>query len=465
MPEFVNFRSTPVASNQVAVVFVHGFAGNARKPWRRIPEFLQGMNSLRDWDLLGFGYQSNKLFDLVDLWSADPRLEEIAIMLYSRPEIAPAKYKSVTFVAHSMGGLVVQRALVKYSDLRRRTSHVVLFGTPSYGLEKATAFSFWKRQINNMAAGGPFITQLRKDWKDLELDTKAPFSFTAVAGELDQFVPPTSSLAPFPESVQRVIPGNHITMLDAQSPDHPGVQIIMEALTNQAASGPRAAAKLAVEMGRFQTLIAQLWPDHDQPNALLPAGLDDDAAVQLALALEQTGHREDAIRVLLAHKPSGTDVLGVLAGRLKRRWWLARKADDLQSARDLYQRGHDQATKKTTPDYDQASYHGINLAYLALAADHDFGAAREIAERVLVHCAKALDPGRRKWILPTEGDALLILGKSAEGLEKHQKASQQQLEAWEAQSMEEQAVRVADLCGLSLEEIKRLANFYEGEEA
>jgi len=153
-------------------------------------------------------------------------------------------------------------------------------------------------------------------------------------------------------------------------------------------------------MGRFQTLIAQLWPDHDQPNALLPAGLDDDAAVQLALALEQTGHREDAIRVLLAHKPSGTDVLGVLAGRLKRRWWLARKADDLQSARDLYQRGHDQATKKTTPDYDQASYHGINLAYLALAADHDFGAAREIAERVLVHCAKALDLGVESGSFP-----------------------------------------------------------------
>ena len=84
---------------------------------------------------------------------------------------------------------------------------------------------------------------------------------------------------------------------------------------------------------------------------------------------------------------------------------------------------------------------------------------------MLADCAKAFDPGRRKWIPPTEGDALLILGKSAEALEKHQKASQQQLEAWEAQSMEEQAVRVADLCGLSEEDIKRLANFYEGEEA
>lgn len=30
--------------------------------------------------------------------------------------------------------------------------------------------------------------------------------------------------------------------------------------------------------------------------------------------------------------------------------------------------------------------------------------------------------------------------------------------------MEEQAIRVADLCGLSEEQIKRFANFYEGEE-
>jgi len=100
MPEFVNLGSTAAASNQLAVVFVHGFAGNARKPRRRIPDFLQGMSSLGDWDLLGFGYQSNQLFDLVDLWSADPRLEEIAIVLHPRPEIAPAKCKSVTFVAH-----------------------------------------------------------------------------------------------------------------------------------------------------------------------------------------------------------------------------------------------------------------------------------------------------------------------------------------------------------------------------
>jgi hypothetical protein len=317
-----------------------------------------------------------------------------------------------------------------------------------------------------VAAGGPFVTQLRKDWKDLELDTKAPFSLTAVAGEMDEFVPPSSSLSPFPESAQRLIAGNHITMLDAQSPDHPGVQIIRNVLTGVGgAAGPRASAKFAVEMGRFRALIGQLWPDHDIPNAPLPVGLDDSAAVQLGIALEQIGRSGDAIRVLVAHKPSGSDVLGALAGRRKRRWWLRREAEDLQAARDLYQSGYDQATRKAVPDHDQAYYHGINLAYLALAGDHDFAVARRIAEQVLTHCANALDPERRRWILPTEGDALIILGNTMKGLEKHQRASQQLLAGWEAQSMEDQALRVADLCGLSEVEIQRLANFYEGEAA
>src|SRR5215471_15559315 len=125
MLEFVNFRPPSSRKYDAAVVFVHGFTGDAAKTWRRIPEFLQNMPSLQDWNLLGFGYRSGKLFDIVGLWSADAQLEEIATMLYSRPEIAPQKYKTLTLIAHSMGGLVVQRALIKYPDLRSRVSHVV----------------------------------------------------------------------------------------------------------------------------------------------------------------------------------------------------------------------------------------------------------------------------------------------------------------------------------------------------
>jgi pimeloyl-ACP methyl ester carboxylesterase len=155
--EFINFRPSSSAKNQTAIVFVHGFTGDVAKTWRRIPAFLQADPRLNEWDLLGVGYESNRRFDLPGIWSSDARLEEIAIMLHARPELSSEKYRRLAFIAHSMGGLVVQQALVSYEDLRNRTSHVVLFGTPSAGLRKARFAAFWKRQIRNMEADGPFI--------------------------------------------------------------------------------------------------------------------------------------------------------------------------------------------------------------------------------------------------------------------------------------------------------------------
>src|SRR5215831_2546885 len=226
--EFVNFRPISPDRNDTAIVFVHGFTGDVEKTWRRIPELLRGDSGLNEWDLLGVGYQSNRRFDLTGLWSSDARLEEIATMLHSRPELG--RYKRLAFVAHSTEGLVVQQSLVSYEDLRNRTSHVIFFGTPSGGLVKARFASFWKRQIQNMEADGPFIKALREKWTSLKLDSAPPFPFVAVAGETDQFVPPESSLGPFPASVGRVIPGNHLTMLDADSAEAPCVQIILQTL-------------------------------------------------------------------------------------------------------------------------------------------------------------------------------------------------------------------------------------------
>jgi len=460
--EFINFRSASKAKNDTAIVFVHGFTGDVEKTWRRIPEFLRNDPRLNDWDLLGVGYQSNRRFDLTGLWSSDARLEEISIMLHARPELSSANYKRLAFVAHSMGGLVVQQALVSYAELRNRTSHVVLFGTPSAGLAKARFASFWKRQIHNMEAGGPFITTLREKWTSLKLDSAPPFALAAVAGETDQFVPPESSLGPFPQSVGRVIPGNHLTMLAADTAEAPCVQVLLQTF-GAAPQGPLTGAKVAIETGEFGDIIRRLWLDRASNPDQLPTDLDDYGAVQLAIALEKTGASASALAVLKSHKPKGTDVLGVLAGRLKRRWWLTSNADDLEDARKLYQEAYDQSVAKNPPDDDQAYYHGINLAYLAVAAQRDFNTARAMASKVLDHVAHASDPGLKQWRPATEGDALMILGRTDEAIAKHQQAAFQELKPWEASSMEEQALRVADLCGLGKAYREKLANAYEGK--
>jgi pimeloyl-ACP methyl ester carboxylesterase len=448
----------PVGGNRTAIVFVHGFTGDRRGTWNRIPEFIQKDKRLQEWDLYGFGYQSRKRFDLLGLWSADARLEEIAIKLKSTPEIGKKNYSRLAFVAHSMGGLVVQRALVSSEELRKRTSHVFLFGTPSAGLVKANMISWLKQQIRNMSASGPFIAKLRSDWTRLKLDTAPRFRFFAIAGESDQFVPPYSSIEPFPEDVRRTIPGNHVSMIDATSKSDPSVKMLLEGLTDGAAlGGPRNSARVAVEIGEFQDAIDRLWRGRK--------GLDDGGASQLAIALDRVGRRDDAIEVLRDHKPEGTDVLGVLAGRLKRRWLVSRSADDFRSASELYRRGYDEAVHHDPIDHDQAHYHGINLAYLALAGSkRDETLARDMATKVLTHVRLATNPKGKHWRLASEGDALMILGRTDEGLERHKLTVAAEPSPWEVLSIEEQALRLADLCGLSKAQARKLTAIYEGEE-
>ena len=62
----------------------------------------------------------------------------------------------------------------------------------------------------------------------------------------------------------------------------------------------------------------------------------------------------------------------------------------------------------------------------------------------------------------TEGDALIVLGKWEEGLDKHRQATRMVKRPWQALSMEEQAIRLARLIGHSEADLQKLADIYEG---
>ena len=86
-----------------------------------------------------------------------------------------------------------------------------------------------------------------------------------------------------------------------------------------------------------------------------------------------------------------------------------------------------------------------------------------MAAKVLEHVANATDPGLKQWWPATEGDALMILNRADEALVKHQEAAKQALKPWESSSMEEQALRVSELCGLDAAYRDKLADAYEGK--
>lgn len=436
--------TTPVvhrANNQnVALILVHGFSGNTSATWTGFVQLLLEDSRIATWDIYGVGYASSLRIDVPGVWSADPDLTILARGLRTTLELPPFKhYQRIAIAAHSMGGLVVQRAILDDAKLADRLSHLFLFGTPSNGLGKAGPFGCLKRQVRDMATQGRFITSLRKEWRT-RYNGKTTFALRVVAGDRDEFVPASSSLEPFADAVQAVVPGNHLEIVRPTSPDHQSIQLVVDSLTGGAATRPAVdGARLAVELGNFHSAVETLLPRAEE--------LDDSALVSLALALDGIGRGADALQILSQHYKHGmassTEELGVLAGRFKRRWLTERAAADLLRARDLYVSGLQIA--EATNDHDQAYYHAINVAFLDLMALLPTATIpadiRSMAERALKHCQVA---AISHWRLATEAEAQLLRGDLGQAETLYAQSIAMTLSPREQTSIYLQAIRVAE---------------------
>ena len=411
-----------------AVVFLHGFSGDRDDTWNRLPGLLGTV--VLDWDIYTLGYATTFHPDFLGVWSADPDLPILATMLKTQASIDPLRrYRSLAVVAHSMGGLVVQRALVDDPELADRTEKVVLFGTPSAGIRKASWLVFWKRQFRNMANGSEFIKDLRQDWA-ARFEPDPGFDLWVVAGEQDQFVPPESSLGPFPRQFRYVVPGHHLSMVRAADTDSPSVRLLMSALSDApAADETTAPLALAAEI-----------PDATA-SALIEArgdGMSQQDVVRAALALEQNGKRDEAMALLQRYEALGTDVQGTLAGRIKRMWLENEDLGFAQHALALYQKALDEALK--FGDVSQIYYHSINVAFLEFVAFDHVERAREMAELALENASLA---NANAWSVATQAEANLYLGDRDQALALYRRMIEFEAEPWEYASTALQAGQIA----------------------
>ena len=397
--------------NPDAIVFVHGFTGDGLRTWADLSGQIARHPALVPWDCWTLTYASRWLPDITGIWAADADLSIIARHLRSHVNLgALARYRSLVLIAHSMGGLVVQKALTDDNALADRTSAVILFGTPSGGLVKARSIFFWKRQLADMAKSGPFITGLRRAWQE-RFGREAPFTFLAVAGERDQFVPPDSSIKPFPDEQQAVVSGNHVSMLAPGRNDTEALALIAGRI---AAGNPGSALgdplARSIERGDFRKVVADLYPGREQ--------LDRKALVRLAIALDALGRRDEAYEMLAKRADLDSDAIGTMAGRLKRKWLLSRQQADGDAAMEHYAKGHALATAAN--NLPQVYYHGINLAFLEFVLRGDRPAAKRRAQAVLDACAASQANGSADaWLLPTVGEAHLLLGDEAEAFKAY----------------------------------------------
>lgn len=421
------------AGNDAAIVFVHGFSVDPASTWGRFPELLVDEPALAGWDVYSLGYHTHLAPDVRGVWSADPSVTELALHLRSRAQIEPLRrHRTLALVAHSMGGLVVQKALVDDEAFAAKVSHLIMFGTPSDGLSKAYWTRFLKSQLHDMGKGSDFITELRTAW-DTRFGDSPPFELWTVAGDRDVFVPSASSLGPFPERTRLVVPGNHLDIVHASTPDMMSVRLVVGALLGSAApAGPWNSARVAVQRHDFRRAVDLLLPHATE--------LDDQHLVELALALDELGSRDEAVRLLAAHADAGTDVMGTLAGRLKRSWMASGRKVDADTALMLYQQAFSAAS--AMGDHGQAAYNGINTAFMTLAYRRDRERAREVADEVLAHLELTHDD---HWRAATEGEAYLYLGQPDEALEAYRRAVAFDPAPREVESMYTQAYWVAGI--------------------
>jgi pimeloyl-ACP methyl ester carboxylesterase len=417
-----------------AILFLHGFSGDHQSTWGCFPFIVGTDPSLADWDILSLGFATNLLPDIRSIWSADPDLPGLALHLHTRLENAPlAEYNSLALVAHSMGGLVVQRALVDDPTLRSRVSYLLMFGTPSNGLRKAGFFAFLKPQLKNMAEDGDFIRQLRTGWASRY--RKPTFKLFAIAGDRDEFVPRESSIYPFAQADRRMVAGDHLSMVKPQDGKAESVSLLIGALTAKA-EPPAVSAPL-------RTSAAEMTgPEIRQALAERASGLTQAEVVNAALELDRKGQGEEAIALLKSHLGRGTDISGTLGGRFKRRWLATGDQADAVRASELYRSALDASSAAN--DHDQAYYHAINLAFLSYLVWDQKGEAVRLAALALEHCRQA---PKSIWRVATEAEAHLYLGKVGLALATYGQLFGMGAEHWQIQSTGLQAYQVAHKLG------------------
>jgi len=430
--DVIKFAVRDSSKNEQAVVFIHGFHGDSHLTFGMLPAFLAGAPDCYGWDIHCFGYPTGLAPDISGVWSADPDLTLLSLNLTQNVKDRFKRYKRIALIAHSMGGLIVQRALLD-GGYQGKISHVLLFGTPSGGLRKAGWGKLFKRQAKDMTAGGTFVKKLRSDWNQ-SFGGAVPFYFRAVAGLRDDFVPVNSSIEPFDFQFRASVPGDHLEMVKPQTAENDTVLLVMNALM----PGSDAGSKLESRQDSYQKTIDELLPRQ--------GSLTTKEVVDLSLALEARNRVPEAIVLLRSRHKGNTEISGVLAGRLKRLWLSDPEtyAADGPEAEQLYSSAFEQA--KQAGDHKQAFYNGINAAFMTLALHNRPEDASAIAKEVLEHCRLA-EPD--KWRYATEGEANLYLGDMPSALKRYKAALAENPLPREIDSMCRQGIWAARLLDMA----------------
>lgn len=409
------FRESENANS--VILFVHGFSGDAENTFSQAPKLLiNNKGGLDGWDMFPLGYSSNVMPEMgKSVWACSTDIERNSGFLLTSINNKFSKYKRIAVVAHDLGGIVVQQALLELNEYDLgRISHVMFYATPSYGLPEIELQNFFTygNDEKDLKEGSQYMRNLRNRW-DEAFPADYPFTFKTIAATKDEYVPISSSLEPFPKKYHEIIEGDHFSIVQITNENDDSYQLLLNTLTNKSFLNKSSnIEEINIAMGEYNEVINSLLPKLKE--------LDNKGLERLIYALEAAGREEEAIQILneTPAAKNNSNLLGIMGGRYKRQYLLTSLAEDLKMAFKHYSDALKISEDKG--DYSQIYYHAINLAFLSLMK-RERGDMTAFADKAFQATEK--DPFPGLWKLATMGEIFLYKGDFENSKENYGKAA------------------------------------------
>ncbi|MFK5957487.1 MAG: caspase family protein [Lutibacter sp.] len=395
-----SYRERKNANN--LLLFIHGFSGEAADTFGIIPELLINDERMNGWDMkpLGYSQHVNPEFGK-DIWGGTKDIDKISEYLVKSFKYKFDKYDRIAIVAHSLGGLIAQKAILNSDEkLRSKLSHLILLGSPNNGIAPGILANTFNNKYQQLSSDGNYIKTLRNNW-DTTFKNNYPFKLKVAAATNDEYVSIESCLEPFEDKYCEIIEGNHLSMVKPIDEYNDCYMLIINTLTNSEFHNEYTnKEEINLALGKYNSVVKKLLPNANS--------IDSNGLKQLIFGLEGLDRRDEALQILINHPlaKNSSDIFGLIAGRYKRLYLNTFSKDDGDKSFEYYSKGLEIAVNDK--NLGQIYYQAINLAFLSIVKNDNENDMKKYANQA-IDAANASD--ENLWKLATLAEANLYIRK------------------------------------------------------
>lgn len=398
------------------LLFIHGFSGESKDTFGKIPIMLQADSNFDGWAMKPLGYSPVAQPKLgKDIWGAILDVDKIAVFLKTSITYKFKDYDRIAIVAHSLGGLVAQKAILELDqDNRNRISHLIMFGTPSNGISPEVLNKQWNKKYSELSSEGSYIKSLRKEWEDT-FNNNYPFKLKVAASSEDEYVSIDSCHKPFDKEYCEIVDGKHLQIVKPKDEKDDAYSLVLSTLTGSKFFNQYTnKEEINLTLGKYDAVVKELLPRKDD--------LDKRGLTQLIFALEGLERKDEVYEILKTHQmaQNNTDLMGIIGGRHKRDYLKTYSYKSSQLSREYYSKALKISVENEVDS--QIYYHAINLAFLSIVTDPETGRSemKKYANQALEAANKCDD----SWKDATIAEANMYLGNLDTAKEFYLKASE-----------------------------------------